>query len=139
MILGDVPRENVEIVREIYAGWERGDFRAALPVLDPEVTFETFMPDSSENVVVTGLDQLESFTRDWFGQWRGYRVTGVEFRAVGRDKVFVGGRQAAAGIHSGAEVESPGFTVWTFRGEKVVKLVAHYDRAQALLAAGLAE
>ena len=108
-------RENVEIVRGIYAEWERGNFQAALPLFDPEITFETFMPDASENVVVHGTDQIASFMRDWFGQWRGYRVTGDEFRAVGRDHVFVAGRQAATGLHSGIEVDSPGFTVWTFR------------------------
>ena len=52
--------------------------------------------------------------RDWLAHWRGYRVMGHEFRAVGRDQVFVAGRQAGIGLHSGAEVESPGFSAWTF-------------------------
>ena len=132
-------QENVEIVRVIYAEWERGNFQAAVPLFDPEITFESFMPDASENVVVHGLHQIESFMRDWFGQWRGFRVIGDEFRPVGRERVFVAGRQAGIGLHSGAEVESPGFTVWTFRDGKVVKLLAHYDRAQALEAVGLRE
>jgi ketosteroid isomerase-like protein len=132
-------QQNVETVRGIYAEWERGRFYAALPQFDPEITFETFMPDATENVVVQGLDQIEAFMRDWFGQWRDYRIIGEEFRPVGRDQVFVAGRQAGTGVHSGAEVESPGFTVWTFRGGKIVKLLSHYDRAQALQAVGLAE
>ncbi len=132
-------RENVEIVRRIYAEWERGNFQEALSRFDPEITFETFMPDASENVVFHGIDEMASFTRDWFGQWRRYRVTGDEFRAVGADQVFVAGRQAATGIHSGAEVESPGYTVWTLRSGKVVRLLAHYDRDKALEAAGLRE
>ena len=130
-------QEDVDVVRGIYAEWQRGHFQAALPVFDPEITFETFMPDAAENVIVHGLDQIESFMREWFGQWRGYRVIGDEFRAVGRDRVFVAGRQAGTGRHSGAEVESPAFTVWTFRDGKVVKLLAHYDRALALEAVGL--
>ena len=132
-------QENVEIVRAIYAEWERGDFQAALPVLDREITFETFMPDSNEIVVLHGLDRLEDFMRDWFGQWEAYRVIGDEFRAVGTDHVFVAGRQAGTGRRSGVEVDSPGFTVWTFRAGKVVRLLAHYDRASALEAAGLRE
>ena len=132
-------REYVEIVRRIYAEWEQGNFQAALPLFDPEITFETFMPDATENVVVHGLDQIESFMRDWFGQWLSYRMTGDEFRPVGEDQVFVAGRQAGTGLHSGAEVESPGFTVWTFRRGKVVRLLAHYDRARALDAVGLRE
>jgi ketosteroid isomerase-like protein len=132
-------RENVEVVRGIYADWERGNFEAALPVLDHWVTFETFMPDSNETVVVHGLAHLGSFMRDWFKQWRDYRVTGEEFRAVGTHQVFVAGRQAGTGRQSGVEVDSPGFTVWTFRDGKVVRLLAHYDRDAALEAVGLRE
>jgi ketosteroid isomerase-like protein len=107
--------------------------------LDREITFETFMPDSNEIVVLHGLGRLEDFMRDWFGQWEAYRVTGDEFRAVGTDHVFVAGRQAGTGRASGAAVDSPGFTVWTFRAGKVVRLLAHYDRDEALKAAGLKE
>jgi ketosteroid isomerase-like protein len=132
-------QQNVEVVRGIYAEWERGRFQAALPLFDPEITFETFMPDATENIVVQGLEEIKAFMHDWFGQWRGYRVIGDDFRPVGSDQVFVAGRQAGVGFHSGAEVESPGFTVWTFRAGKVIKLLAHYDRAQALKEVGLPE
>ena len=131
--------ENVEVVKGIYAEWEKGNFQAALPVLDREITFEVWMPDSNEIVVRHGLEDLDDFMRDWFGQWKEYRVTGDEFRAVGTDHVFVGGRQSGTGRTSGAEVESPGFAVWTFRAGKVVRLLAHYDRNSALEAAGLSE
>ena len=53
-------QENVEIVRAIYAEWERGNVEAALPVFDPAITFETFMPDASENVLLHGLDEIAS-------------------------------------------------------------------------------
>jgi ketosteroid isomerase-like protein len=133
-------QENVEIVKGIYAEWEKGNFRAALPVLDREITFETWMPDSNDEIVTLhGLERLDDFMRDWFGQWEDYRVTGDEFRAVGTDHVFVAGRQAGVGRTSGAAVDSPGFTVWTFRAGKVVRLLAHYDRNAALEAAGLSD
>jgi ketosteroid isomerase-like protein len=131
--------ENVEIVRGIYAEGEKGNFQAALPILDREITFETWMPDSNEMVVRHGLNRLEEFMRDWLGQWEGYRAIGDEFRSIGTDHVFVGGRQAGTGRRSGVEVDSPGFTVWTFRAGKVVRLLAHYDRDSALEAAGLSE
>jgi ketosteroid isomerase-like protein len=132
-------RENVETVQVIYAEWQRGNFQAALPVFDSEITVETFMPDSNHTVVLHGLERLETFMRDWFSQWQTYRVTGDEFRAVGTDHVFVAGRQAGTGRRSGVQVDSPGFTVWTFRAGKVVRLFAHYDRDSALEAAGLSE
>jgi ketosteroid isomerase-like protein len=132
-------QENVETVKGIFAEWEKGNFRAALPVLDREITFETFMPDSNEIVVFHGLEQVGDFMRDWFGQWKDYRMTGDEFRAVGTDHVFTEGRQAGTGRASGAAVDSPNYTVWTFRAGKVVRLLTHYDRAEALKAAGLSE
>ena len=130
-------QENLQLVQDIYAEWEKGNFQAGLSAFDREITFETYMPDSNEIVVAHGLEQLGAFMREWFGQWATYRMTGDEFRAVGTDHVFVAGRQAGTGLRSGAQVDSPGFTVWTFRAGKVVRLLAHYDREAALEAAGL--
>ena len=134
-------KENVEVVRGIYTEWEKGNFQAALPVFDREITFEVWMPDSTEMDVRHGLTQLEGFMRDWLSQWEGYRISGDEFRAIGTDRVFVEGRQAGTGRRSGIEVDSPGFAVWTFRAGKVVRLFIHYgpDRDSALKAAGLSE
>jgi ketosteroid isomerase-like protein len=134
-----VSRENVEIVRRIYAEWERGNFAAGLTWFAADIRFEVFMPDASENVTAHGLTELRDFMGSWFAQWQNYRIMGDEFRAVGDDKVFVGGRQAGTGHRSGAEVESPGFGVWTFRGGKVVELFVHYNRHKALEAAGLSD
>jgi ketosteroid isomerase-like protein len=131
--------QNVEIVRRIYAEWERGNFAAAAEWYDPEIRFEAWMPDASENVTAHGVAELRDFTGNWFAQWKNYRVIGDEFREASDDKVFVGGRQVASGHQSGVEVESPGFAVWTFRGGKVVELFLNYDRHKALEVAGLSE
>lgn len=131
--------ENVEIVRRILAGWEQGDFRSGAQLLAPDITFETFMPDASGNLVTHGFAQFEAFTREWLGQWHDYRLAGEQFQAIGSDKVFVALRQSGTGPHSGVTVESPGYSVWTLRDGLVVKLSLHYDRDAALQAAGLRE
>ena len=132
-------QENVEIVRVILAAWAEGDFRSHVERFDPGISFETFMPDADENVVARGLAQIEAFTRDWLAQWRDYRIVAEEFRDVAPDTVFVSVRQVAAGEHSGVAVESPGYSVWRFRAGKVMALSLHYDRKEALKAAGLRE
>jgi ketosteroid isomerase-like protein len=132
-------QENVEIVRRILTEWEHGDFRAPAKLLDPEIAFETFMPDANENVVAHGSTEFQAFTRDWLAQWRDYRIVAEEFQEVGQDKVFVSVRQIAVGRHSGVEVESAGFSVWTLQHGKVINLSLHYDRDKALKAAGLKE
>ena len=131
--------ENLEILKSIYAEWERGRLGAGLPVYDPDITVETFMPDAREAVTLRGLLQLEGFMRDWLTQWQEYRVTGEDFQEVETDKVLVSGRQIATGHRSGVGVESPAFAVWTFRQGKVIRLTLHYDRDDALQAAGLSE
>ncbi len=50
--------------------WAEGDFGTNAKLLDPDITFETFMPDASDNVVAHGSAEIETFTREWLAQWR---------------------------------------------------------------------
>jgi ketosteroid isomerase-like protein len=130
--------ENVEIVRRIYADWARGKLTAGVELFDPEIVFESFMPDASERVVVRGPEGIQAFMREFLEQWRNYRHIGEEFVEVG-ENVLVAGRHAATGRQSGVEVEEPNFSIWTFRGGKVVRLFFDRDRRKVLEAAGLSE
>jgi ketosteroid isomerase-like protein len=132
-------QENVESVRRTYAEWERGQMTAGVELFDSEIVFESFMPDANKRVVATGPQEVEAFMREFLGNWRDYRLIGEEFREIGRDKVFVAGRQTATGRQSGVAVEGPMCSVWTFRDGKVVELVFEPDRKRALEAAGLSE
>jgi ketosteroid isomerase-like protein len=129
-----VAQENVEIVRRTCAEWERGNMEAGVELFDPEIVFESFMPDANERVVARGPAEVEAFMREFLGQWRDYRLIGEEYRSIGRDKVFVSGHQTAIGRQSGVAVEDTMHSVWTFRGGKVDR-----DRKKALEATGLQE
>jgi ketosteroid isomerase-like protein len=131
--------ENVKIVHRVVEAWEKGDFVAAAQMFDPEIEFETFMPDADENVTTSGTHGLAAFMRDWLAQWRDYRIAGDEFREVGTDTVLASVRQLATGKHSGAVVEGPGYCVFGIRDGKVISLGLYYDREKALKAAGLSE
>jgi ketosteroid isomerase-like protein len=131
-------QENVEVVRQIYAQWARGNMWAGVEMFDTEIVFESFMPDANDRVVAHGPDEIEAFMREFLAQWANYRLIGEEFRAVGA-KVFVAGRQAARGKQSGAEVEQPMHSVWTFRGGRVVGLRFTPFHEEALEAVGLSE
>ena len=127
------------VVRGIYAEWEQGNLAAAVELFDPEIVFESFMPDSSERIVARGRREIETFMRNFLIQTSEYRMIGEEFRAVGKDKVFVAGRQATVGRLSGVAVDGPAFWVWTFRDHNVTRLVFETDQQRALEAAGLSE
>ena len=114
--------------RNMTAGVER---------FDPEIIFESFLPDASERIVANGPAEIEAFMRDFLRQWRDYRLIGDDYREVGPTTVFVSGRQAAIGHDSGAAVEDTLFSIWTFRDGRVVHLIFERDRQEALEAAGL--
>ena len=132
-------QENVEIVRRVYAEWQRGNLAAAVELFDPEIVFESFMPDSRERIVTRGLQEIETFMRGVLVQTSEYRLIGEDFRDASEDTVFVVGRQATVGRLSGVAVEGPAFWVWTFRDGKVARLVFETDQGRALDAAGLSE
>ena len=132
-------QENVEIVRGIYAEWQGGNMKAGVDRFDPEIVFESFMPDASERIVANGPSEVESFMREFLRAWRDYRLFGDEYRESGATRVFVSGRQAGIGRESGAAVEDTMCSIWTFRDGKVVRLIFERDRQQALQAAGLPE
>ena len=129
----------VEIVRRTYSAWEQGNFAEARQLFDSEVVFESVMPDSSERIVAHGPEGIEAFMREFLAQWRDYRLYGEDFRQVGIEIVLVEGHQSGIGRRSGVAVESPVFSVWTFRNGKVIRLIMEFDRRKAREAAGLSE
>ena len=132
-------QENVKVVREIYAEWQRGNMRAGVERFDPEIVFESFMPDASERVVANGPAEVEAFMREFLRDWRDYRLFGDEYREVGATRVFVGGHQTGIGRESGAAVEDTMCSIWTFADGRVVRLIFERGRQRALEAAGLWE
>jgi ketosteroid isomerase-like protein len=131
--------ENVEIVRDVYSAWQRGNFAEGRQLFDPEIVFESVMPDSNERIVAHGPEGIEAFMREFLSQWRDYRLLGEDFRQVGTETVLVEGHQSGIGRRSGVPVESPMCSVWTFRNGKVIRLIIEFDRRKALKAAGLRE
>jgi ketosteroid isomerase-like protein len=130
--------QDVETVRRVYAEWANGNMRAGVDLFDPDIVFQSFMPDASERIVARGPLEVEAFMRGFLRQWRDYRLFGDEFRQVG-DSVLVIGRQAATGVQSGIAVEDAMCSVWTFSDGKVVALLFEREPQKALDAAGLSE
>src|SRR5687767_6536614 len=102
-------QENVEIVRGVYEEWKSGNLEAGLPLFDPEIVFESLMPDSHERVVAHGAEEIAAFMRGFLTETRDYRMTGEVFWEAGTDKVFVAGRQATVGRVSGVPIDGPAF------------------------------
>jgi hypothetical protein len=72
------------------------------------------------------------------GQLRGYEAHAPEFIPCAYT-VVVAFRQVAVGTGSGVASDMNSFAVWTFRGNKVIRLEKMSDRREAFEAAGLSQ
>ena len=129
--------ENVETIRRLYAAWASGDFRLGVEVLDEHVVM-VVGPDFPEVGVRSGRAGVTNYFRDFLDHWEELSMEAKEIQAAG-DTVLVHVIQHGKGRASGVEVEDSYFFLYTFRGDKVVRIEAVRYKAAALEAAGLSE
>jgi ketosteroid isomerase-like protein len=124
---------NVELVKEIFSAWERGDF-SSTDWADPEIEFSIPGPDSH---VHRGIESMGQAWAEWLGAFDEFRVAGEEFYDAG-DKVVIQQVFHGKGKGSGVPIdESPGAAVLTLRDGKVIRFEGHTTVEAALAAAGL--
>jgi ketosteroid isomerase-like protein len=132
-------RENVELVRSIYAAWERGDFSSA-EWADPEIEF--VIADGPGPGTWRGLAGMAEGWRSFGTAWEDLRQQADEYREVDGERVLAlfhySGRGKASGLELGQIWKKGGATLFHIRGGKVTRLVAYLDRERALADIGLA-
>jgi ketosteroid isomerase-like protein len=129
-------QKNVEIVRQIYEGWGRGDFRAGVELYDPYVllVLRAEFPDAR---AYCGPEEIRKYMQnDFLADLEGAVIVGEEFLDAG-DSVVVHVNQQATGAGSGAPVGMRYYQIWTFRGRSVIRIESIRERGEALEAAGL--
>jgi ketosteroid isomerase-like protein len=125
---------NVEIVRQLYGQWSRGEFWGLAKLLAEDVTFWSELPPGE--VLCHGPQEIDGFFREFLRQWRDYRIEGDDFIDLGGDAVLVVGRQTGAGAQSGAPTEQPLSIGWTLRDGLITSMFCAIERDRALKAAG---
>jgi uncharacterized protein len=132
-------RENVEILRKLFAAWNAGDRAQVLELVDPgiviDATRRVFNPTTYE-----GMEGVQRMLSDLDDVWdRFHADPSMEFIDAG-ERVVVVGRMRGKGKASGAEVDQSYAGIWTIRGGRVIRWELGYeDRRVALDAAGLRE
>src|SRR5229473_1720208 len=119
---------NLELVRSIIAGWERGDFSSA-EWADPDVEF--VRADGPSPARWTGPAGLAEGTRDWIGAWKEIRIEADEYRELDDERVLVLVRFRGHGRTSGlelGEMQSQGAHLFQVRDGKVTRMVHYFDR-----------
>jgi ketosteroid isomerase-like protein len=131
--------ENVEIVRNAIAAFDRGDIEGVLRHCDQDIVI-TQPPElpgvSPEQHGHRGV--LEALAI-WPEQWDDYRIETVRIAAAPGDKVFVTQRTRGRGKQSGVEVDMDFSFVFTVHDAKISEWQLFVQEDQALEAAGLRE
>jgi len=132
-------RENVELVRSIYAAWERGDFSSA-EWAHPEIEYVS--ADGPEPGVVLGKAGIAKDFREWLSTWEEFRLEAVEYRALDTERVLVldcvSGRGKTSGLDLG-RIQAEGAWLFHVRDGRVTRMVRYFGRDDALQAVGLRE
>src|SRR2546426_1177978 len=131
--------ENLDLVRSIYADWERGDFGSARWA-HPDI--ELVITEGAEAGSWTGLAAMAQAFRDYLGAWEGFSVEAEEYREVDDERVLVLDRFSGRGKTSGleiAEMSAKGATLFQLADRRVTRIRTSLDRDRAFADLGLKE
>jgi ketosteroid isomerase-like protein len=129
---------NLDLVRSIYAAWERGDY-GSNEWAHPDIEF--VRPDGPSPGSWTGLAGMVEATRDWLDTWEDARAKVDEYRELDDERVLVLVHHSGRGKRSGLEIGqlgSEGAQLFHIHGGKVTGFVHYLDRERALADLGLA-
>ena len=97
---------NIEVVRNAFEAFNRGDFDAALELMHPEIEWHT--PDAFPDAgTYRGREGVREFWQTWRETFRGFQLHLEDCSAAGEDYVVATFRVSGEGAESGVGVESP--------------------------------
>jgi ketosteroid isomerase-like protein len=128
---------NLELVRSIYADWERGDFGRA-DWADPEIEYA--FADGPDPRSRAGLAAMAEAWRDRLSTSEDLRFEVDDYREVDDERVLVCFHGSGHGKGSGLELgqlAGQAASLVQVRDGRVVRLVFYWDRDRALADLGL--
>ena len=134
-------QENVELLRQGFAEFARGDVEAVLERMDPDIDWHPALLPILGMETIRGREALRKFlTRDLFEEgFDEFRADPVSYEDLGGDAVLVTVRYTGRGKSSGLEFDQTYASLYRIRGGKTMSMRDYSTRAEALEAAGLSE
>jgi len=123
---------NMQIVRDGFAAFNRGDLEALVKLVAPD--FELISPDELPNGGrFVGPDGYLTWVTTWMEAWDEFKVEIVAIEAVDDRNVVVDVRQRGRGEGSGIEIDMPAvYLCEVGANRKVRRFQLHLSRDAAL-------
>jgi ketosteroid isomerase-like protein len=130
-------QENAEVVRRLYAGWEKGDFATETDAYDPKV--ELVVDVGFEQTTATGFDEMRRVWREHLTLWESWSPGPIERLVEAGDHVVVASALRARSKRGHSIASQDAGAAFTFRAGRIVRIVATDRLAKAFEAVGLSE
>jgi len=130
-------RENVEVVRGMWAAYARGDVEALDAYAEDTVWDDTrYRPDGA---VHRARDALVDVVLTWRATWEDHDIEVEEVLDAGDDRVAVMLRESGRGKGGGVQMTNRWGVVMTLRSGQIVHTMVYRAPEEALEAVGLSE
>lgn len=126
---------NLELVRSIYAAWERGDYVSA-EWAHPDIQW--VRADGPEPGSWSGAAEMIEQWRVFLDTWEDWKTHApAEYRELDDGRVLVLDHPGGHGKTSGIAMQNEGATIFRVCAGKVAEIVSYWSRDRALADLGL--
>jgi ketosteroid isomerase-like protein len=126
---------NLDLVRSIYAAWERGDYFTNADWAHPDIEYAIIDGPSPGNW--TGLPAMADAWRDLLSATEAVRTEAEEYRDLDHECVLVLAHYTGRGKKSELDTRAKGANVFHVRDGRVARLVVYFDRDRAFTDLGI--
>ena len=132
-------QENVEIVRDAAAAFNRGDLDAWLEYWTDDIDYRAVEGALDDRGPMHGKDAVQAYFQDWLDTFDDLKAEPLELIDAADEQVVTVLRFGGRAKLSGVEADLTFAVVYTLRDGKVARGREYWTRDEALEAAGLRE
>jgi ketosteroid isomerase-like protein len=132
-------QENLEILRQGWDAWLRGDLPGLFRTFDPDIVWDTSHFRDWPESAYHGHEGVERFLNEWLDVWDDYRLDLEDVIEVQDGRVLSLFHHHGKGRDSGVPMHLQMAQIATLRDGKVTRLDNYDTPAEALEAVGLSE
>jgi len=132
-------QENLEIVRDAAAAFNRGDPDAWIEYMADDIDYRAAEGALDDAGPMHGKDAVRAHLQDWLDMFDDFKSEPLELVDAGEDQVIAVLRISGRAKLSGVETDLTYAALYTIRDGKVTRGREYWTKEQALEAAGLRE